>query len=207
MKLMNTQLHWEKVYGSKAADEFIWFRPHLQTSMSFIGRSAQDRSARIIDVGGGESTLVDDLLGRGYKNVTLLDISETAIAVTKVRLGERADCVEWLVGNVTTIGLPVDTYDVWHDRAVFHFLTSAAERAAYVGRVKRSVRSGGHVIIGTFGPEGPAKCSGLNVKGYDAGSLHGEFGRRFRLIDSTNELHQTPFGTTQQFVYCFCVVE
>jgi SAM-dependent methyltransferase len=207
MKLMNTQLHWEKVYGSKAADEVSWFRPHLETSMSFVERSTPDRCARIIDVGGGESTLVDDLLERGYTNVTLLDISETAVAVTKARLGERADRVEWLVGDVTMTDLPGDTYDVWHDRAVFHFLTSATERAAYVERVKRSVRPGGHVIIGTFGPQGPAKCSGLDVKRYDADSLHGEFGRRFRLIDSTNELHQTPFGTTQQFVYCFCVVE
>jgi len=151
--------------------------------------------------------LVDDLLERGYTNVTLLDISSTAIGVTKARVAGRADCVEWLAGDVTTIDLPADTYDVWHDRAVFHFLTSAADRAAYVERVRRSVRRGGHVIIGTFGPEGPTKCSGLDVRRYDADSLHGEFGRSFRLIDSMKELHQTPFGTTQQFLYCFCAVE
>lgn len=207
MELMNTQLHWEKVYRTKAPYEVSWFRPHLETSTSFIERSTQDHSARIVDVGGGESTLADDLLERGYKNLTILDISDTAIQVTKTRLAERADCVEWLVGDVTTIDLPADTYDVWHDRAVFHFLTSAADRAAYVERVRRSVRRGGHVVIGTFGPEGPAKCSGLDVKRYDADSLHGEFGRCFRLIDSTKELHQTPFGTTQQFLYCFCVIE
>ncbi len=207
MESMNTQLHWETVYGTKAPDEVSWFCPHLETSMSFIKRSTPDRSARIIDVGGGESTLVDDLLERGYTNVTVLDISGTAVAVTKARLGGRADRVEWLVGDVTARDLPADTYDVWHDRAVFHFLTSAVDRAAYIKRVRRSVRRGGHVIIGTFGPEGPTKCSGLDVKRYDADSRHGEFGRSFRLIDSMKELHQTPFETTQQFLYCFCVVE
>jgi SAM-dependent methyltransferase len=207
MELMNAQLHWDKVYGTKAPDEVSWFRPHVEKSMSFIERSSPAHSARIIDVGGGESTLVDDLLERGYANVTVLDISGTAISVTKGRLAGRADFVEWLVGDVTKIDLPADTYEVWHDRAVFHFLTSAADRAAYVERVRVSVRRGGHVIIGTFGPEGRTKCSGLDVNRYDADSLHGEFGRRFRLIDSTKELHETPFGTTQQFLYCFCVVE
>jgi SAM-dependent methyltransferase len=207
MELMNAQLHWEKVYGTKAPNQVSWFRPHLETSMSFIQQSTPDHYARIIDVGGGESTLVDDLLERGYTNVTILDISNTAVAVTKARLDRLAERVKWLVADVTTIELQANAYDVWHDRAVFHFLTSAADRAAYVERVRRSVRPGGHVIIGTFGPEGPTKCSGLDVQRYDADSLHGEFGSHFRLIDSTKELHQTPFGTTQQFLYCFCVAE
>ena len=207
MDLMNTQIHWENVYGTKAPDQVSWFRPHLETSLSFIERSAPSRSARLIDVGGGESTLVDDLLTRGYGNLTVLDISQTAIDVTKARLGAIADRVEWLVADVTATDLPANAYDIWHDRAVFHFLTTAPARAAYVERVKKSVKPGGHVIIGTFGPEGPTKCSGLNVQRYDADSLHGEFGLRFRLIDSIKELHQTPFGTTQQFLYCFCVVE
>ena len=139
--------------------------------------------------------------------LTVLDISQTAIDVTKARLGGLADRVEWMVADVTSRDFPANDYDIWHDRAVFHFLTTAADRAAYVDRVRKSVKPGGHVIIGTFGPEGPEKCSGLNVQRYDADSLHGEFGRRFRLIDSLKELHQTPFGTTQQFLYCFCVVE
>jgi SAM-dependent methyltransferase len=151
MELMNAQLHWENVYGAKAPDEVSWFCPHLETSMSFIERSTPDHSARIIDVGGGESTLVDDLLERGYTNVTVLDISDTAVAVTKARLDRLAERVEWLVADVTTIDLPASTYDVWHDRAVFHFLTSAADRAAYVERVRRSVRPGGHVIVATWG--------------------------------------------------------
>lgn len=204
---MSTQVHWERIYGTKAADEVSWFRPHLETSLALIERSSMDRSARIIDVGGGESTLVDDLLASGYRNVTILDISQTAIDVTKGRLGNAADGVEWLVADVTKVEFHADAYDIWHDRAVFHFLTESAARAAYVERVAQAVRPGGHVVIGTFGPEGPTKCSGLEVQRYDAEALHGEFGPRFRLIDSLKELHQTPFGTTQQFLYCFCVVE
>lgn len=203
---MNTRNHWETVYQTKASDQVSWFRPHLETSLSFIERAGPDRSTHIIDVGGGESTLADDLLARGYRNLTVLDISPTAIAVAKARLGAAGDCVEWIVADITHADLPADAYDIWHDRAVFHFLTAAADRAAYVERVQRSVKRGGHVIIGTFGPEGPAKCSGLDVRRYDAGSLHEEFGRRFRLIESSKELHQTPSGSTQQFVYCFCAV-
>lgn len=204
---MNSQTHWDKVYGTKAPQEVSWFRPHLETSLSFIQRSAPDPSARVIDVGGGESTLMDDLLARGYGNLTLLDISRTAIEATKVRLGALANRVEWLVADITNTDLPPNAYDVWHDRAVFHFLTAASDRAAYVERVRKSVKRGGHVIIGTFGPEGPTKCSGLEARRYDVNSLHGEFGRRFRLIDSISELHRTPSGSTQQFLYCFCVVE
>lgn len=207
MDLMSSQAHWESVYGAKAPDEVSWFRPHLETSLAFIERAAPDRNPRIIDVGGGESTLVDDLLSRGYRNLTVLDISQIAIDVTKARLGELAKRVEWLALDVTRTNLPKDAYHVWHDRAVFHFLTSAADREAYVRSVSSSVKRGGHVIVGTFGPEGPSKCSGLEVQRYNAGSLHAEFGSRFRLIDSVKELHQTPFGTQQQFLYCFCVLE
>lgn len=207
MGRMDALIHWENVYSTKAPDQVSWFRAHLETSLSFIEGAAPDRAARIIDVGGGESTLVDDLLGRGYRNLTVLDISRTALEVTKARLGAHAARVVWLTADVTAMDLPANAYDIWHDRAVFHFLTTAADRSAYVERVKQSVKPGGHVIIGTFGPEGPTKCSGLNVRRYDADSLHGEFGKRFRLIDSIQELHQTPFGTTQQFLYCFCVVE
>lgn len=204
---MNSEAHWESVYGAKAPDQVSWFRPHLETSLAFIQRAAPDRSSRIIDVGGGESTLADDLLARGYSNLTVLDISHIAIDVTQARLGELARHVEWLTADMTKTNLPGNTYDVWHDRAVFHFLTSAGDRGAYVQKVRESVKRGGYVIVGTFGLEGPEKCSGLDVQRYDSGSLHAEFGSRFRLVDSLKELHETPFGTKQQFLYCFCVLE
>jgi ubiquinone/menaquinone biosynthesis C-methylase UbiE len=204
---MNVRAHWENVYATKSFDQVSWFRPHLETSLWFMQRATSDRASRIIDVGGGESTLVDDLLTRGHSNLTILDISQSAINVTKARLGALAARVQWLVADVTAIDLPANTYDIWHDRAVFHFLTNATDRSAYVENVKKSVRPGGHVIIATFGPEGPLKCSGLDVCHYDSKSLHGEFGNRFRLISSRNELHETPFGTTQQFLYCFYVLE
>lgn len=204
---MDSKMHWEKVYSTKASNEVSWYRPHLETSLALISRAAGANSASIVDVGGGESTLVDDLLARGYQTITILDISQTAIDVTKERLKELADRVQWIVGDVTRLTLPRGTYDVWHDRAVFHFLTGTQERQAYVRQVAHAVRPGGHVIVSTFGPEGPTKCSGLEVARYDADALHEQFGARFRLLDSTKELHQTPFGTTQQFLYCYCRIE
>lgn len=204
---MDSKMHWEKVYSTKAPNEVSWYQPHLETSLALISRAAGANSASIIDVGGGESTLVDDLLARSYQTITILDISQTAIDVTKERLKELADRVQWIVGDVTRLKLPRGTYDVWHDRAVFHFLTGTEERQAYVRQVAHAVRPGGHVIVSTFGPEGPTRCSGLEVARYDADALHEQFGARFRLLDSTKELHQTPFGTTQQFLYCYCRIE
>jgi SAM-dependent methyltransferase len=204
---MDVQSHWEKIYTQKALDEVSWYRAHLDTSLALIANAAPDTSAAIVDVGGGESTLVDDLLARGYTNITVLDISATAIEANKKRLGEISRRVRWLVADITQADFERAVYDVWHDRAVFHFLTASLDRVAYVRQVARAVKSGGHVIISTFGPEGPVKCSGLEVVRYDAESLHEEFGPRFRLIGSSKELHQTPFGTTQQFLYCHCVLE
>jgi 2-polyprenyl-3-methyl-5-hydroxy-6-metoxy-1,4-benzoquinol methylase len=203
----NANTHWDTVYRTKAPDAVSWYRPHLETSIDLIERVAPDRSASIIDVGGGESTLVDDLLARGYRDVSVLDISPTAIEVARKRIGELARRVTWIVADVTQVDLPAQRYDVWHDRAVFHFLTAQEERAAYVQRVAASMKLGGHVIVATFGPEGPTQCSGLDVVRYDAQSLHAEFGRHFQLMESATELHQTPFGTTQQFLYCLCRVE
>jgi len=204
---MNVKEHWDAVYGQKAAEAVSWYRPHLEISLALIARAAKDPSADIIDVGGGESTLVDDLLARGYRNVTILDISPTAIDVTRKRLGSAAEGVRWLAMDITQALLEPHAYDVWHDRAVFHFLTGAEQRIAYVQNVGRAVKPGGYVIVSTFGPEGPAKCSGLDVVRYDPDRLHNEFGARFRLVDSSAELHQTPFGTTQQFLYCYCRLE
>jgi SAM-dependent methyltransferase len=204
---VDVKIHWEAIYTSKAPDQVSWYRPHLEKSLALIERAADERSASIIDIGGGESTLVDDLLARGYENISVLDVSQTAIDVTRQRLGRAAERVQWILGDITRVELGAKAYDVWHDRAVFHFLTSNEQRAAYVERVAHAVRTGGHVIVGTFGPEGPTKCSGLEVVRYDADSLHGEFGRRFRLVESSKELHETPFRTTQQFLYCYCRIE
>ena len=156
---------------------------------------------------GGESTPVDNLLARGYESITVLDISQTAIDANRKRLGKASERVHWLVADITKVELERSVYDVWHDRAVFHFLTALNDRLAYVRQVTRAVKPGGSVIVSTFGPVGPTKCSGLDVVRYDAKSLHEEFGVRFRLLDSCKEMHRTPFGTVQQFLYCLCRIE
>lgn len=204
---MDAKTHWEKVYTTKEPETLSWYRAHLETSLALIERAVCSRSASMIDIGAGESTLVDDLLARGYENITVLDVSQTALDVTKKRLGPLAERINWIVADITQVQLEPFAYDLWHDRAVFHFLTSSEQRAAYVQNVARSVRRGGHVIVSTFGQEGPTKCSGLHVMRYDAESLHDQFGTRFRLVESSKEPHQTPFGTTQQFLYCYCRVE
>jgi len=195
---VDAQTHWEKVYTEKAPNAVSWYRPHLETSLSLIER-VSSKSSAILDVGGGESTLVDDLLSHGHENVTVLDISQIALDANKKRLGSASERVHWLVADVTKAELPRSVYDVWHDRAVFHFLTPPTDREAYVRQAAHAVKAGGYAIVSTFGPEGPTKCSGLDVVRYDAESLHREFGEHFRLLKSTKELHQTPFGTIQQF--------
>jgi len=204
---MDAQSHWEKIYAEKAPNAVSWYAPHLEVSLSLIERTGVGRSAAVIDVGGGESTLVDDWLQQGFQKITILDVSRAAIDVNKSRLGERAEHVHWIVADITQVQLEARAYDLWHDRALFHFLTAPEQRAAYIRQVTRSVKSAGHVIVSTFGPEGPAKCSGLDVVRYDADSLCDEFGRGFRLLESSTEIHQTPFGTAQQFLYCCFLVE
>jgi SAM-dependent methyltransferase len=204
---MDTQQHWDQIYRTKAPDQVSWYSPHLKASLDLIERAAVARGAAIVDIGGGESTLVDDLLARGYQDITVLDVSQTAIDANKERLGRDAERVHWLAADVTNVALKSSRFDVWHDRAVFHFLTASSDRDAYVRQVAQALKPGGHVIIGTFGPEGPERCSGLDVVRYDATSLHDEFGKRFRLVESTKQLHHTPFGTTQQFLYCYCRFE
>jgi SAM-dependent methyltransferase len=204
---MDAQSHWEKIYAEKAPDRVSWYRPHLEVSLDLIERLAPSRRASIVDVGGGESTLVDDLLVRGYENITVLDISDAAIDANKKRLGKASDLVRWLAADITKVELGAAAYDLWHDRAVFHFLTAPGDRLAYVRQVARAVRGGGHIIVSTFGPEGPTKCSGLDVVRYDAESLHKEFGVAFRLLGSSKELHETPFGKVQQFLCCYCRLE
>jgi SAM-dependent methyltransferase len=201
---MNREQHWDRIYGAKNPDAVSWYRPHLERSLAFIEGAGLDRADPIIDVGGGTSTLVDDLLERGYRDVTVLDISSVAIARAKTRLGRRADAVTWIVGDITRDTLPEKRFAFWHDRAVFHFLTAEEDRRAYVAAVVRSVRDNGHIVVATFGPHGPKKCSGLEVAHYDAEALHREFGASFRKVDSCIEHHMTPWGTDQEFVYCYC---
>lgn len=199
--------HWERVYETKAPDAVSWYAPHLAESLGYIRRTSVDDAASIIDVGGGEATLVDDLLDAGYSRVTVLDISKKALDVCRSRLADRAAHVTWLAADVLEHRFAARSIDVWHDRAVFHFLTDPAQRQAYVHQVVRALKPGGFAIVGAFGPEGPTQCSGLPVARYSSDELHDEFGGRFRLLDHGITLHQTPWGSAQQFVYCFCRLE
>ena len=201
---VDAQQHWERVYRTKRPTEVSWYAPHLDASLRIIEEAAPGRDAHIIDVGGGEATLVDDLLDRGYRNVSVLDVSATALGVASARLGERAGTVGWLSGDVTAFPFARHQYDVWHDRAVFHFLVDPRDRAAYVRQAARAVKPGGHVVVATFGPDGPTRCSGLEVVRYDPDALHGQFGAGFRLLRHLTEIHRTPSGQTQQVTYCYC---
>jgi SAM-dependent methyltransferase len=201
---MDKKSHWENVYSTRPSDQVSWFRKHLDNSLKLIRSTGVGQDAAIIDVGGGSSTLVDDLLDRGFVDVSVLDISRSAMEVSRARLGDRQGRVNWIEADITTVELIEDRYDVWHDRAVFHFLTDPTNRRRYVDRVKRSVKPGGHVIVASFGLAGPAKCSGLDVVRYNPDTMHDEFGNDFELVSSLDEQHRTPVGTTQEFVYCYC---
>jgi SAM-dependent methyltransferase len=201
--MVDSQQHWESVYRSKAADQVGWFQPHAASSLRLVEESA-DREAHIIDVGGGASVLVDDLLDAGYRNLTVLDLAESALAASRARLGERAQPVRWIAADITRTELPAARYDVWHDRAVFHFLTDPADRARYVTQVLKSVKPGGHVIVAAFGPGGPLQCAGLDVVRYAPDALHAEFGPSFRLLQHETAIHHTPAGQEQEYVYCYC---
>jgi len=201
---MQSKQHWEKVYGSKAPEAVSWFQPHAQLSLDLIKATGVSHDAAIIDVGGGASTLVDDLLAEGYADLTVLDLSAAALHAARQRLGAQESKVCWIEADVTAVDLPDKRYDIWHDRAVFHFLTDAKDREAYVRTVFRSVKPGGYVIVATFAEDGPLQCSGLPVMRYSADELHDEFGAAFTLLQHRKETHRTPAGTVQQFVYCYC---
>jgi 2-polyprenyl-3-methyl-5-hydroxy-6-metoxy-1,4-benzoquinol methylase len=201
---MPSKEHWEQVYTSKAATRVSWFQPHARQSVDLISQTGLASGAGIIDVGAGASTLVDDLLDLGYSNLTVMDLSAAALGVARRRVGERAGAVHWLEADVTQAALPRHAYDLWHDRAVFHFLTTDAEREAYVRQVLQAVRPGGHVIVATFAEDGPEQCSGLPVMRYSPQGLHAEFGAPFALLSQAREAHLTPLGQVQKFVYCLC---
>ena len=200
MSDLGRQAHWENVYTTKDEKAVSWFQERPDISLDLIRATGVDASASIIDIGGGASRLVDALIDEGFKAVTILDLSEMALATSKLRLGARGAQVQWVVADVTTWE-PSQTYDVWHDRAALHFLTDPKDRAAYVARLIRAVRPGGHVVIGTFAPDGPERCSGLPVVRYDAATLRELLGRSFELIESRRHDHQTPTGATQRFQF------
>ena len=198
---MNDRQHWEQVYQSKAADAVSWYQAHPTTSLAFIADSALALDAPIIDVGGGASTLVDHLLELGYSNVTVLDISAPALLQAQARLGAaKARQVHWLAEDVTRFA-PSRSYALWHDRAVFHFLTDDAARGDYIATVRRSLAPGGTVIVATFAADGPDRCSGLQVTRYDADTLSALFGSGFERVATGRDMHVTPWGSTQAFTY------
>jgi SAM-dependent methyltransferase len=201
---IQAQDHWERVYTTKPSDGVSWFQAHAEQSLRLIRASGLPSSAQIMDVGGGASTLVDDLLAHGYSALTVLDLSAAALEQVRARLGAQGRRVRWLVGDITQAELPQHAYDLWHDRAVFHFLTEAEQRRAYVAQVLHALRPGGHVVVATFAEDGPAQCSGLPVARYSPDALQAEFGAPFELLEQRREAHRTPTGAVQQFIYCHC---
>jgi SAM-dependent methyltransferase len=197
---MSNEDHWRQVHDSKAEDQVSWFQTMPETSLRLIQNTGLSTTARLIDVGGGASRLVDNLLDLGYSQLAVLDITEGGMARAKERLGARADVVHWVVSDVTRYQTNAE-WDLWHDRAVFHFLVDADDRKHYRQVLESAVVHGGHVIIGTFGPDGPEKCSGLPVQRYSAEALAAELGSVFAIRESVIEDHRTPSGAKQQFMY------
>ncbi len=199
---MERKEHWEQVYESSEADRLGWYKPHLQTSLAWLDALQLDRDAEILDVGGGASTFVDDLLDRGYRSITVVDIAAPALSVVKARLGDRAAQVAWVTGDITEVELPRDHFDLWHDRAVFHFLTEPDEQQRYRETVLRVLKPSGALVIGTFALEAPPSCSGLRVQRYSRESLIDVLGAEFELQRDHKELHVTPGGVEQMYLYC-----
>ncbi|MDP9961214.1 class I SAM-dependent methyltransferase [Chryseobacterium lathyri] len=191
--------HWENVYETKNPGEVSWTQEKPKTSLDFIHSFSLGKDARIIDIGGGDSNLVDCLLEEGYENISVLDISVKALEKAKKRLGEKADKITWIASDITEFE-PREKYDIWHDRAAFHFLTTPEEVSKYIKIAGKSVT--GFMILGTFSKNGPVKCSGLNIQQYDDKSLPAKFESDFEKIKCLTENHTTPFGTVQNFVFC-----
>lgn len=194
------QTHWENVYTTKGESEVSWFQESPAISLDLIRAAGATNDSAIIDIGGGASRLVDALLARGFRSLAVLDLSQAALDAARARIGSGADTVEWIVSDVTKWN-PSRRFDIWHDRAAFHFLTDQNDRAAYVTRLKAALRPAGQAIIGTFAMDGPEKCSGLPVQRYDPASLHETLGNCFRLVEDRRETHNTPWGSTQSFQF------
>lgn len=198
----NRKKHWENVYGQKKPFDVSWYQVEPTVSLGLITLTGIDSTAKIIDVGGGASVLVDKLLDQGFQNLTVLDISSKAIHYAQERLDQRAENVCWIEADVTEFESLVQ-YDLWHDRAVFHFLTDAEDRTKYVRRLEDAVNPGGHVVIAAFAIDGPPKCSGLEVVRYNPEKMKNELGDSFELVNSVSEAHITPWNKQQEFIYCY----
>jgi SAM-dependent methyltransferase len=194
------QAHWQNVYRSKAENEVSWFQAIPAPSLELIDFCRTAGDAAIVDIGGGASRLVDELLARGFSNLTVLDLSEAALAAVKARLGDKAAAVQWIVADITEWA-PTRLFDIWHDRAAFHFLTDPGDRAAYIACLDKAIKPGGSVIIGTFAPDGPEKCSGLPVHRYDDAGLAEVLGSGFELLQTRRHEHATPWGAIQRFQF------
>lgn len=197
---MNKKEHWDYIYENKLLTEVSWFQPTPETSLKLINDSGLAKSDRIIDIGGGDSFLVDHLLDLGYSNLTVLDISEKAILRAKKRLGPRAELVHWIVADISQYHFS-ESYDLWHDRAAFHFLNSHEEVNRYVASAERHITAGGHLIIGTFSENGPKKCSGIDIQQYSVQNLNDCFIGEFSMVESLIVQHTTPFDTIQEFTF------
>lgn len=199
---MNDAEHWEEIYSTKSSKQVGWYTPHLETSIKWITELNLTTEDPVIDVGGGVSTLVDDLLVAGHKKLTVLDLSESAISLTRKRLGALSSSITWLQGDVTQIELPPQYFKLWHDRAVFHFLIDPEQQQRYKDVLLKALKVDGHLIIGTFDLEAPPQCSGLPVQRYTSEILCNTFGKEFQLKRHQHEVHRTPSGVEQTYVYC-----
>ena len=196
-----TKEHWEKIFATKAENEVSWFQPYPKTSVAFFDLFHLPLDAAIIDIGGGDSHLVDVILDKGYRNIWVLDISEKALERAKKRLGDKAESVHWIVSDVTDFQ-PEIQFDFWHDRAAFHFLTTEERIEKYVHLASTFIKKEGYLILGTFSEEGPQKCSGLDIKQYSETSMSDRFEDGFERIKCITEEHHTPFNTAQNFLFC-----
>jgi SAM-dependent methyltransferase len=200
MESESRQAHWQDVYARKSETEVSWFQENPLPSLELIALAGATRASAIIDIGGGASRLVDRLIDRGFTDVTVLDLSAAALEAAKIRLAQRAARVRWIVADVT-LWEPEKVYDIWHDRAAFHFLTEARDRNAYIARLERALKPAGHAIIATFALDGPERCSGLPVVRYDAVSLGQALGPAFELVETRHQGHATPWGAQQSFQF------
>ena len=199
---MTIKDHWEQLYSTKPIKKLGWYEPHLQTSLNWIKELNLSVDAPIIDVGGGTSTLVDDLLDEGYQAITVFDISKKALSLAKARTGKKTELVTWLDGDIVSADLPTCYYELWHDRAAFHFLTLSEQQKKYRDNLIKALKPSGHLIIGLFAPEAPPKCSGLSVQRYSREQLEAMLGGEFELSRHHKEWHITPNGIEQMYLYC-----